>query len=87
MTRASSAIPGDDELATHAMLIEGSTTTATDDFNEDGWGGASGGGVDLDMHFPTHWPEHTDGAGRFPLDRPEAKAVVDWMQSAATSRR
>jgi len=33
------------------------------------------------MHFPTHWPEHTDGAGRFPLERPEARAVVEWLQS------
>jgi hypothetical protein len=73
--------PGDDERATHVLLIEGVDDDGDGRFNEDGWGGASGGGVDLDMHFPTHWPEHTDGAGRFPLDRPEARAVVEWMQS------
>lgn len=73
--------PGDDERATHALLIEGVDDDGDGRFNEDGWGGASGGGVDLDMHFPTHWPEHTDGAGRFPLDRPEARVVAEWLQS------
>ena len=73
--------PGDDEGATHALLIEGVDDDGDGRFNEDGWGGTSGGGVDLDMHFPTHWPEHTDGAGRFPLDRPEAIAIVEWLQS------
>lgn len=73
--------PSDDERATHALIIEGIDDDGDGRFGEDGWGGASGGGVDLDMHFPTHWPEHTDGAGRFPLDRPEALAVVEWLQS------
>lgn len=71
--------PGDDERATHAVLIEGVDDDGDGRFNEDGWGGSSGGGVDLDMHFPTHWPEHTDGAGLYPLARPEATAIVDWM--------
>ncbi|MEM1072344.1 MAG: M14 family zinc carboxypeptidase [Planctomycetota bacterium] len=73
--------PEDDESATHALLIEGLDDDGDGRFNEDGWGGASGGGVDLDRHFPMHWPEHTDGAGRFPLDRPEARALVEWLQS------
>lgn len=73
--------PSDDERATHALMIEGVDDDGDGRFNEDGWGGASGGGVDLDKHFPTHWPEHTDGAGRFPLDRPEALAVAHWLQS------
>jgi hypothetical protein len=73
--------PSDDEGATHAIMIEGVDDDGDGRFNEDGWGGASGGGVDLDMHFPTHWPEHTDGAGRFPLDRPEARMIVEWLQS------
>ncbi len=73
--------PEDDERATHALLIEGIDDDGDGRFNEDGWGGASGGGVDLDKQFPTLWPEHTDGAGRFPLDRPEALAVVRWLQS------
>lgn len=73
--------PSDDEGATHAMLIEGLDDDGDGRFNEDGWGGASGGGIDLDMHFPMHWPEHADGAGRFPLDRPEARGIVEWLQS------
>lgn len=71
--------PDDDETPTHALLIEGIDNDGDGLFNEDGPGGRAGGGVDLDMHFPTHWPEHADGAGRFPLDEPEARALVDWM--------
>lgn len=73
--------PGDAESATHALLIEGLDSDGDGAFNEDGWGGASGGGIDLDKHFPIHWPEHTDGAGRYPLARPEARALVEWAQS------
>ncbi len=73
--------PAEDERATHAVLIEGIDDDGDGRFNEDGWGGSAGGGIDLDMHFPTHWPEHTDGAGRFPLDRPEARSIVEWLQS------
>ncbi|MEL7483789.1 MAG: M14 family zinc carboxypeptidase [Planctomycetota bacterium] len=73
--------PNDDEGATHTLLIEGIDDDGDGRFNEDGWGGASGGGIDLDMHFPMHWPEHADGAGQFPLDRPEARVVVEWLQS------
>lgn len=73
--------PEKDEGATHALLIEGLDDDGDGRFNEDGWGGTSGGGVDLDMHFPMHWPEHDDGAGRYPLERPEARSVVEWLQS------
>lgn len=73
--------PGDDERATHAVMIEGVDDDGDGHFNEDGWGGASGGGVDFDMHFPTHWPEHEDGAGRVPLERPETRAIVEWLQA------
>lgn len=73
--------PDDDEGATHALLIEGLDDDGDGRFNEDGWGGASGGGIDLDMHFPMRWPEHADGAGRYPLERPEARSVVEWLQS------
>lgn len=72
--------PAEGELATHALLIEGIDNDGDGEFNEDGWGGASGGGVNLDMNFPTHWPEHTDGAGRYPLARTETRALVAWMQ-------
>lgn len=73
--------PGDNEGPTHGLLIEGVDDDGDGHLNEDGWGGASGGGIDLDKHFPTQWPEHADGAGRFPLDRPEALALVEWLQS------
>lgn len=69
-----------ESAATHALLIEGVDDDGDGAFNEDGWGGASGGGVDLDKHFPIHWPEHTDGAGLYPLERPEARVIVEWAQ-------
>ena len=64
------------EVATHSVLVEGVDDDGDGRFNEDGWGGASGGGVDFDRHFPIHWPEHTDGAGLYPLQRPAARAIV-----------
>ena len=73
--------PAEGEAATHALLIEGLDDDNDGSFNEDGWGGASGGGIDLDKHFPIHWPEHTDGAGRYPLQRTEARALVEWAQA------
>ncbi|MCC5822319.1 MAG: hypothetical protein LAT64_09060 [Phycisphaerales bacterium] len=72
--------PAEGETATHAILIEGLDSDNDGSFNEDGWGGASGGGIDLDRHFPIHWPEHTDGAGLYPLERPEARSIVEWAQ-------
>lgn len=69
------------ESATHAILVEGADADGDGAFAEDGWGGSAGGGVDLDRHFPTHWPEHTDGAGLYPLARSEARALVEWVQS------
>lgn len=72
--------PEDAEAATHALLIEGIDNDDDGAFNEDGWAGASGGGVDLDRHFPTHWPEHTDGAGLYPLAGPEARALAAWAR-------
>lgn len=79
LMRAAKAADG--EAATHAILIEGIDNDNDGAFNEDGWAGASGGGVDLDRHFPTHWPEHTDGAGLYPLERPEARAIAEWIGS------
>lgn len=69
------------EVATHSVWVEGIDDDGDGRFNEDGWGGASGGGVDFDRHFPIHWPEHEDGAGLYPLQRPAARAVVEWAQS------
>lgn len=72
--------PEKGELATHALLIEGWDNDGDGRFNEDGWGGTAGGGVDLDRNFPTHWPDLAEGAGLYPLDRPETLALVRWLQ-------
>lgn len=74
------ARPEKGELATHALLIEGLDADGDGRFNEDGWGGTAGGGVDLDRNFPTHWPDLAEGAGLYPLSRPETLALVRWMQ-------
>lgn len=71
--------PGPGETATHVLMIEGTDNDGDGLFNEDGYGGTAGGGIDLDMHFPIEWPEHADGAGWAPLTRPEARGLVDWM--------
>lgn len=68
-----------EEIATHALLIEGIDNDNDGKFNEDGWGGAAGGGIDFDLHFPIHWPEHKDGAGLYPLERPETRGLVEWV--------
>ncbi len=73
--------PKKGERATHALISEGIDNDGDGRFNEDGWGGASGGGVDFDRHWPTFWPEHTDGAGLYPLERPGARAITRWVQS------
>ncbi|TVQ61629.1 MAG: hypothetical protein EA378_07720 [Phycisphaerales bacterium] len=70
---------GPGEAATHVVMIEGTDNDGDGLFNEDGYGGTAGGGIDLDMHFPIEWPEHADGAGWAPLTRPEARGLVDWM--------
>lgn len=75
------AKPAEGEAATHAILVEGLDNDHDGAFNEDGRAGSSGGGVDLDRHFPTHWPEHTDGAGLYPLQRPETRAIAKWVGS------
>ncbi|MBC7834275.1 MAG: hypothetical protein H7Y88_04135 [Phycisphaerales bacterium] len=62
------------EIATHALLIEGSDQDGDGRIAEDGPGGA-----DLDKNFPYRWPEFTDGAGRHPLSEAESLAFVQWM--------
>ncbi|MEM0983862.1 MAG: M14 family zinc carboxypeptidase [Planctomycetota bacterium] len=73
--------PEDGEVATHAVMIEGIDDDGDGAFNEDGWGGAGGGGTNLDKNFSTHWPELTDGSGLYPYERPESRVIVDWMLS------
>lgn len=74
------AQPEKGERATHAILIEGRDSDGDGAFSEDGWGGRSGGGIDLDRHFPTHWPDLAEGAGLYPLQRSEARVLVQWLQ-------
>lgn len=71
----------DGESATHAIMVEARDADGDGAFGEDGWGGSAGGGIDLDKHHPTHWPEHTDGTGLYPLARAESRALVEWVQS------
>ena len=71
----------DGEVATHALLIEGLDNDGDGAFNEDGFGGTGGGGVDFDRNFPSLWPELEDGAGLYPLSEPETRAIVEWLQS------
>lgn len=74
------AKPDKGEVGQWAVMMEGTDNDGDGRFNEDGAGGSSGG-TDLAMNFPTHWPEHDDGAGRYPLSSPEARALVEWVQA------
>jgi len=67
------------EIAEYALLIEGIDNDNDSKYNEDGFAGSGGGGVDLDRNFPSLWPEHADGAGRYPLSEPETRKLVEWM--------
>ncbi len=69
----------DGEVATHAMLIEGIDNDNDGAFNEDGPGGSAGGGVNLDMNFPSHYDEHADGGGLYTTSEPETRAIIDWL--------
>ena len=71
--------PEEGEIATHALLIEGVDNDGDGKFNEDGPGGSAGGGVDIDMNFPSHYDEHADGAGLYTTSEPETRALIDWL--------
>lgn len=62
------------ERPTHALLVESTDVDGDGRFGEDG-----PGGIAINSHFPHNWPEFSNGAGRFPLEATEAKALVDWM--------
>jgi hypothetical protein len=66
------------EVATWAVLVEGRDDDGDGRFNEDGRGGAAGGGIDLDRQWPASWPEFEDGAGRRPLQTPETRGLAAW---------
>ena len=67
------------EIAEYALVIEGIDNDSDGKYNEDGFAGSGGGGVDLDRNFPSLWPEHADGSGRYPLSEPETRKLVEWM--------
>lgn len=69
------------EVATHALLIEGTDNDGDGAYNEDGWGGSAGGGVNLDRNFPSFWPDVAEDAGLHPLSEPETLAIVRWLQA------
>lgn len=73
--------PAKGERAVWALLAEGLDNDGDGKYNEDGPGPdgfASGGGLDLDRNFPAQWPEFEDGAGKRPLEAPQARALVEW---------
>lgn len=61
-----------------ALLVEGLDDDGDGQFNEDGRGGAAGGGLDLDRQWPASWPEFEDGAGRRPLQTAETRGLAEW---------
>lgn len=77
--RAPDAAKG--EIAEYALLIEGVDNDNDGKYNEDGFAGSAGAGVDLDKNFPSLWPEHTDGSGRHQLSEPETRGLVEWLMT------
>ncbi len=66
------------ERPMYAVITEGIDNDGDGLFNEDGIGGSSGGGLDLDMQWPSFWPEFKDGAGRRPLQTSETLSLARW---------
>ena len=69
------------EVSAWAVLVEGRDDDGDGRFNEDGRGGAAGGGLDLDRQWPASWPEFEDGAGRRPLQTAETRGLAEWCLS------
>lgn len=73
-------VASDGEVARYAVLVEGTDDDGDGAFNEDA-GGAGSGGTDFDKNFPSFYEEHSDGAGVWPLSRPETRGLAEWLQS------
>lgn len=79
--------PADDQLHVKARWVEGERATFaiyTEGLDDDGDGQYNEdppGGIDLNMNFMHGYPEHTDGAGAFPLCAQEARGLVDFAIS------
>lgn len=69
------------ETPVYAILTEGIDNDGDGEINEDGPGGAAGGGVNLDANFPSLWPEHREDAGDYPMVLPESRALAEWIQN------
>ncbi len=67
------------EVGRYAMLVEGLDNDGDGKFNEDGRGGAGGGGLDLLKNFPAGWEEHADGSGDWALSDGGARALARWL--------
>lgn len=65
---------GDEEPATHALVVEGRDQDSDGSIAEDG-----PGGVDLDRNFPYRWEEFAEGVGPYSLSEPETRALADWF--------
>ncbi len=63
-----------DQIATHAIIVEGIDVDGDGLIAED-----ARGGIDLNKNFPSLWPEFVHDAGPHALYEPEARAIVDWM--------
>lgn len=68
--------PKEDLRAAFTLYPEGLDNDLDGTINEDG-----AGSVDLDSNFMHRWPEHQNGAGRYPLSEPESLALAEFVLS------
>lgn len=66
----------EDLRAAFTLYQEGLDNDQDGAINEDG-----AGSVDLDSNFMHRWPEHQNGAGRYPLSEPESLALAEFVLS------
>lgn len=62
------------EVGQYKVYLEGIDNDGDGQYNEDG-----PGGIHLDRNFPHAYPYHQPGAGRYQLQAPEARAIVDFL--------
>lgn len=68
------ADPAKGQTGQYKVYTEGLDNDGDEIYNEDG-----PGGINLDRNFPHAYPYHKPGAGRYQLQAPEARAIVDFM--------
>ncbi|NOZ57173.1 MAG: hypothetical protein GXO73_10360 [Calditrichaeota bacterium] len=64
------------ERGQYKLYTEGVDDDGDEAYNEDG-----PGGINPDRNFPRDYPYNKPGAGRYQLQAPEAKAIVDFLLS------